>query len=106
MSTTISITGLSKAAVLSALFNQAKTQGLGTLHHQPAHIMSEEEAQALIDVRISAAGRLAFDYLEGRVLKVDLTHDTLDVYLYDRDNGGAGTAARIIERVREKSLGA
>jgi hypothetical protein len=39
------------------------------------------------------AGAIDFDYLKGRVMKVNLTNDTLYTRLYDRDNGPG--AARI-----------
>jgi len=40
-----------------------------------------------------------FDYLSGRVMKVDLSSDELDPWLYDRDNG-QGAAARMINALR------
>ena len=36
-----------------------------------------------------------FDYLKGRVMKVDLSGNELDPYLYDRDNG-EGAAERVV----------
>jgi hypothetical protein len=40
-----------------------------------------------------------FDYLRGRVMKVDLSKDAFDPWLYDRDNG-AGAAERAVSRLR------
>jgi len=34
---------LNKAQALAALFNHAKTQGMGVLHYNPNHVMTEAE---------------------------------------------------------------
>ena len=78
----IDISGLNKADVLAALYNGARPQGLGFLHYDPAP-MTTEEAQVHLDNQPFGY----FDYLIGRVMKVDLSKDVLDTYLYDRDNG-------------------
>ena len=88
----IDINGLNKALVLAALYNHSRPQGMGFLHYK-AEKMTEEQAAELLKKRNY------FDYLHGRVMKVDLTGDTLDPRLYDRDNG-AGEAAREIDRIR------
>lgn len=84
----ISIAGKNKAAVLAALYNNSRPQGLGFLHYDPKR-MSQEEAAELLK------SQTYFDYLNGRVMKVDLKSDTeLNPFLYDRDNGaGAAEAA-------------
>lgn len=93
----IDISNLSKAAVLAGLYNAAAPQGLGFF---PATVspgeMTVDEAQVIID-----SGQLAFDYLNGRPFKVDLSGSSFDPWLYDRDNGGDGTAERIIQQVRD-----
>lgn len=80
-SETVSIVGLNKAQVLAALYNGAKPQGAGFIHYDPKP-MDEAEAE-----RILQSGQTYFDYLKGRVMKVDLSGDEIDPYLYDRDNG-------------------
>lgn len=40
-----------------------------------------------------------FDYLHGRVMKIDLRGDELETWLYDRDNG-QGAAEAIIDALR------
>lgn len=77
----INIKNISKAKILSALYNSSKPQGLGFLHFKPED-MDEVTAQKMIDDY-----GLNFDYLKGRVMKVNLANDELDLYLYDRDNG-------------------
>lgn len=85
----IDISQLDKAAVLAALYNSAKPQGMGILHYMPED-MTHEQAAALLASR----NHPYFDYVQGRVMKVDLSGDSLDTYLYDRDNGpGAARAA-------------
>jgi hypothetical protein len=92
---TIDISGLSKAQVLAALYNASSPGGMGFL---PAAMtpgdMTVEQAQEILQRQTD------FDYVNGRSFKVDLTGDILDPWLYDRDNGGPGTAEMIIERLR------
>lgn len=90
----IDIGGLDKAAVLRALYTDARPQGMGFLHYDPKP-MSVEEAQTLIEVQ-----GLYFDYLKGRVMKVNLAGDKLDPRLYDRDNG-SGAAKKVIDFLRK-----
>lgn len=100
--TEINIAGLDKAAVLAALYNKAHVQGLGFLRATPGD-MSVEEARTYLEKgddhsqdfpSIMDARDLYFDYLNGRVMKVNLSEDVLETQNYDRDNGhGAAYAA-------------
>lgn len=84
---------LKKSAVLAALYNASKPQGLGFLHFDPVP-MTEEEAEELLRMGTY------FDYLKGRVMKVDLSNDDcFEEWLYDRDNGN-GAAQRAINQLR------
>lgn len=85
----ISISGLDKAKVLQALYDRAKPQGMGFLQYVPGD-MPYKDARAL-----TSGKYLYFDYVAGRVMKVDLSKDTLDPRLYDRDNGD-GAAERAL----------
>lgn len=89
----ISIKGLDKAELLAALYNSARTQGRGLLQHDPKP-MTKEEAQKILDTQGSD-----FDYLKGRVMKIDLSGDSVDPWLYDRDNG-SGAVERIVGGLR------
>lgn len=93
--TKIDITGLDKADVLAALYNAARTQGIGLLHYRPGDMTSEEARQRL---EISTS----VDYLRGRVLKVNLSGDSLCPFAYDRDNG-QGAAERVIDALRAQN---
>ena len=57
MSDEISIAGLNKAAVLAALFNGSRPQGLGFLQYRDSE-MTAEMAQSILD-----SGMTYFDYL-------------------------------------------
>lgn len=88
MSYKINLKDLDKAAVLAALYNASKPQGMGFLHCDPTP-MTVEEARELLKRTTN------FDYLKGRVMKVDLSGDTLDPWGYDRDNGQGAAWASI-----------
>jgi hypothetical protein len=86
---TIDISGLDKAEVLQALFNASRQQGMGFMDSSGAVPMTIEDAREYV------RDYLSFDYLRGRVMKVNLSGDTLDPWLFDRDNG-EGAAARAL----------
>jgi hypothetical protein len=86
----MNIKGISKPALLAALFNASKQQGLGFLDPRGAAHMTEEDAAEVI-----AAQGMYFDYLRGRVMKISIDGDELEPRLYDRDNG-QGAAERAI----------
>lgn len=92
----IDIKGLDKAEVLLALYNGSHCQGLGFL--QAIDTYTLEDAKR--DLKESFDGY--FDYLHGRVLKVDLSGDSFDSWLYNRDCG-EGAAERAINELRRKN---
>jgi hypothetical protein len=88
----IDLTGLDKAEVLAALYNGSQPLGMGFLQYR-TDAMTAEQARALLEKT------KYFDYLYGRVMKVDLSGDTLDPWGYDRDNG-QGAAEQVINSIR------
>ncbi len=92
---TIDLKGLDKAAVLAALYNASKAQGMGWIHFTPK-TMTVPEAREILDEYLE--NNWTFDYLKGRVMKVDLSKDDLSFWLYDRDNG-EGAARRAIDGI-------
>ena len=105
----IDIKGLSKAEVLAALYNGSHPQGLGFLSSRSGE-MTEDDAQALINECVERQYRyhlrsvppiLSFDYVYGRVLKVDLTRDEFDPWGYDRDLG-QGHAWEVIDALKKR----
>lgn len=69
-----------KVDILRVLYDNAKPQGMGFLHYHPGN-MTFAEAHILLK------NGTYFDYLSGRVMKVDLSGNELDTRLYNRDNG-------------------
>jgi hypothetical protein len=92
----ISIKGLDKAEVLQALYDRARTQGMGIFQYIPGPL-SKEEAQSLLQTSSY------FDYLKGRVMKIDMSGDEIDPRLYDRDNG-EGAAEAAISKLNSPSV--
>jgi len=90
---TINIEGLDKAEVLASLYNSSKPLGLGILHFKNED-MGVKEAKELLQENTY------FDYLHGRVMKVDLKGTDIRVGMYDRDNG-EGAFASVISSLRE-----
>jgi len=84
----INISRSDKAEVLAALYNNSHAQGMGFLHFTPEP-MTADQARELLQKRTY------FDYLQGRVMKVDLSGDELNPRLYDRDNGDGAAAAAL-----------
>lgn len=85
----VDIRGMSKIDVLRALWANSKAQG-GSEPHQ--RVPSDEELKKAIG---DPGSDLYFDYFFGRVIKVDLSGDEFDPWLYDRDLG-PGAAARAV----------
>ena len=77
----VDISRKDKSAVLVALYNAAQPLGMSQLNYVPGD-MSLDEARILINNGITD-----FDYLKGRVMKIDISGETLDTRLYNRDNG-------------------
>ncbi|MEU2969069.1 hypothetical protein ABZ687_29330 [Streptomyces ardesiacus] len=93
--TDIDISGLNKAKVLAALWNNAAPP--------PAHVTPEPRNFAMTAAEaaeILLRQGAGFDNLEDRILKADISGDTFDPWGYDRDNGD-GLAARVIDRLRK-----
>jgi hypothetical protein len=93
----ISIKGMDKVEVFRELYADAKVLGLGVFNFVPGP-MSREEAEIAVAEEEARRGKVWFDYVRGRILKVDLSGDEFDPRLYDRDNG-EGAAARAVARV-------
>ena len=95
MTEEIKIGNLHKGKVLAALYNASKPQGMGMLQYDPTP-MTDDEADTIICLN---PGQY-FDYLKGRIMKVDLSGNILNPWLYDRDNG-EGAAARALAELLE-----
>jgi hypothetical protein len=92
--------GLNRAAVLAALFNASRPLGMGFMQYDKTP-MTPERAQEIIDtLSANGATRIHFDYLQGRVMKLDLSNpDGFEPHGYNRDVG-PGAAEKVIEELR------
>ena len=100
----MNIAGINKAVLLAALYNRAKPLGLGFLHYRPEAMTTVEALEIIAadhtkDFNRFTNSPLYFDYLKGRVMKVDLGGDEMDTWGYNRDNG-KDAAEKIIESLR------
>lgn len=89
----VDITGLDKVEVLYALYNASHVQGLGFLQAVDNYTLEDARRD------YEASDDKWFDYLHGRVLKVDLSGNEFNPRLFDRDCGN-GAAAAAIEKLR------
>lgn len=92
----INIERANKAEILAALYNNSKGQGMGYLQAKPRRMTTEEAAELL-------KTQTYFDYLHGKVMKVDLSGNELHPGLYDRDNG-QGACFEAIKHITRVSL--
>lgn len=84
----INIEKANKAEVLAALYNRSKVQGMGFMQAKPGAMTTEEAAELLKETTY-------FDYLHGKVMKIDLSGPELHPGLYDRDLGQGACAAAV-----------
>lgn len=94
----VNIKGLDKAEVLYALWRHSHVQGLSFMGLSPEGF-TLQKAHELIKERQEKNARLYFDYVEGHVIKCDLSGDSFDEFLYDRDCG-PGAAENAINELR------
>ena len=90
--------GLDKARVLKALYDHSHVQGSGFLQAVPDGVVTVEHCEMLL------GSQTYFDYLHGRVLKVELSGDEFDERLYDRDCG-EGAAQRAVDSIKDAPEG-
>lgn len=91
----MNIAHLKKEYVLAALYNASRVQGMGFLQADGKE-MTPSEAKQILDETPDKY----FDYLKGRVMKIDLSGDDLNTRLYNRDLG-EGAAEDAILRLND-----
>lgn len=74
------ISKFDKAQVLATLYNASKVQGMGILQARQGQMTVDQAREILTK-------QTYFDYLFGKVMKIDLSKDDLQTGLYNRDNG-------------------
>lgn len=99
----IDIKGIYKPRLLQELYNRSHQQGLGLLDPKGAVDMTIEEATSIVNLCLVHPDKwpLTFDYLNGRVMKVNISGDEMDPFGYDRDNG-EGAAESVVDFIREE----
>ncbi len=90
----INVEGIDKAELLAGLFNRSKPQGLGFIHYD-RNDMTTEQAREILKRGSD------FDYLQGRVMKIDVGGGMIDTWGYDRDNG-EGAAKGVVDAIRAR----
>ena len=86
----IDISNKDKAEVLAKLYNNSKPLGMGIVQYDPRE-MPVEIARQILD-----SGKTSFDYLKGRVMKINLAEDIIYVSSYNRDNDYPRLAQKVI----------
>lgn len=95
----VNIKGLDKAEVLLALWKGSHAQGMSFLGMKNGGL-TLEKAEEMVGELKENKRRLYFDYVQGHVIKCDLTNDEFDPRLYDRDCG-EGRGEEVIKALRE-----
>lgn len=102
----INIVGLDKPQLLLALYLGSHAQGMSHLG-APAQPMSLKTCTEVIEDRLrlnsSRPNALYFDYFYDHVLKVNISGESLNPDLYDRDNY-EGAAADVVHQLRLREM--
>ena len=105
----IDVSDIDPAELLAGLYNRSRPLGMGVLQAKDGD-MSSEQARELLGGKVEGdymgeslhrddSEHRYFDYLHGRVMKVEINGETLRTALYDRDMG-AGAAQAVVDVVR------
>lgn len=97
----MNISDVCKVELFLNLYNRAKVQGKGVFQQKKTP-MTIEEARAYMQAVFENTGRVYFDYVYGRVMKIDLTDNEVSTHLYNRDNG-QGAAEEVLASTRKCS---
>ena len=88
--TEINVSQIPANELLAKLYNSSRVQGLGFLQAINEE-MTPEHATSLLDGKTQY-----FDYLHGKIMKVEINGTMLNSALYDRDNG-PGAAQAVVD---------
>lgn len=95
----VNVEHLDRAMVLAALYNGSRPLGMGFLQYDPKPMTTEEARQLLGPEPVKDC---YFDYLKGRVMKIQMGGNSIETRLYNRDNGEQA-AEKIIESLQNSS---
>lgn len=99
----VDISDLEKSEVLAALYNESSRRVSGK--SDGPEVMTVEDAANYIAGKVTGHIELYFDHLYGRPLKVGIGGSSFDPWRYDQNNGGDGTAQRVIDELRKAKAG-
>jgi len=92
----IDISGLDKVELLRRLYERSQPAAFFRMSGMsPPSFGTDEPAPHVAVTKY-------IDYYSGRVIKTDLSKDTIDPYLFDRDNG-KGAFAEVVSKMRMSS---
>ncbi|KAK1143963.1 hypothetical protein N8T08_005872 [Aspergillus melleus] len=99
MAKCVSIAGIDKANLTYALWHRSSVAMWFALNGRAPPTLTRDEAQTM-----GQDCDWSFDYLAGRVMKCNLSGDSVDPWGYDRDNGdGAERSSLLFCRPKERS---
>ena len=90
--TQVDITGINKITLLASLWSNSSPAGFFKNMPEMAPPFNLQAAQRDVE-------RGFIDYFCGRLIKMDLSGDTVDVFLYERDNG-QGSVQQIVNNLK------
>lgn len=89
--TEINIENIDKLLLLKMLWEKSKYAAF----HNQSNFMKPQWDDALAEKAITKY----IDYFQGKIIKLDLSKNIIDPYLYDRDNG-KNTFVNVINSIR------
>lgn len=95
----IDVSNIDQAELLAGLYNRSRPQGMGFLQAIDGDMTTEQAQKELEDITGQKRDYTYFDYLYGRVMKVEINGEVLVPRLYDRDLG-QGAAQAVVDSVR------
>ncbi len=87
----LDISKLNKVELLQKLCENQKAAGFFAMSGRPVPTFNTEQAKKAVTQYI--------DYFSGKAIKTDLSKDTVDTFLYDRD-AGEDTFQKIVESMK------
>lgn len=98
----IDVSNINPADLLAGLYNRSRPQGMGFLQSKDGVMTPEQAQKELEDITGQQRDHTYFDYLHGRVMKVEINGKVLEPRLYDRDLG-QGAAQKVVDFVSGKT---
>ena len=91
----VDIKGIDKVQLLEELWTAQKVASWFLFH--PVQVPPFDRVKA----KEAVAKQDDIDYFQGRAIKLNLTNDSIDPWVYDRD-AGPGTFKKIVDQIRDR----